>query len=255
MIQAVHRGFEPYRSQIKRKITDEDIERLLRIPIRRISLYDINKAKQEMKDIRQRLGEIKVHLSDIEGYAIGFLESVIDGQTEHRPRRTEITSFERVDVREAAQRNLTLRYDGETGYLGFGVASGKALFDVSIYDRVLVVRRTGAYSVITVPEKLFVDASLPLLHTAIPEAELNALPYGVEIVRHASSGEAIDAAISAGNTNAALLYWSEVLPQYCCLVTPVIGPEKLDLFRSPHAYYLDAEEARLPLARDIIAGM
>lgn len=157
---AVRAGFEPFLAQIKREITDDDIDRLLKIPIRRISLYDINKARQEMKEIRARLGEIKAHLGNIEAYAIGFLESVIDGQTEHHPRRTEITSFEKVDVREAAQRNLTLRYDGDSGYLGYAVASGKALFDVSNYDRILVMRRTGAYSVMNVPEKLFVDKGM-----------------------------------------------------------------------------------------------
>ena len=160
VFEAVYKGFEPFRSQIRRKITDEDIERLLKIPIRRISLYDINKARQEMKEIRQRLGEIKAHLADIEGYAVGFLEAVIEGQTENHPRRTEITSFEKVDAREAAQRNLTLRYDAATGYLGYGVLSGKTLFDVSIYDRVIVMRRSGAYSVINVPEKLFVDKGM-----------------------------------------------------------------------------------------------
>ncbi|TVQ37945.1 MAG: DNA topoisomerase IV subunit A [Spirochaetaceae bacterium] len=160
VFQAVYRGFEPFRSQIRRKITDEDIERLLRIPIRRISLYDINKARQEMKEIRERLGQIKTHLADINGYAVGFLETVIEGQTEHHPRRTEITSFEKVDVREAARRNLALRYDADTGYLGYALTSGKMLFDVSIYDRILVVRRSGVYSVIRAPEKLFVDKGM-----------------------------------------------------------------------------------------------
>ena len=34
------------------------------------------------------------------------------------------------------------------------------LFDVSQYDRILVLRKTGAYSVIDVPEKLFVDRGM-----------------------------------------------------------------------------------------------
>jgi hypothetical protein len=39
------------------------VERLLKIPIRRISLYDINRAKKEMEEINTRLKEIKYHLS------------------------------------------------------------------------------------------------------------------------------------------------------------------------------------------------
>ena len=75
-------------------------------------------------------------------------------------RKTTIGDFEKVDVREAAVRNLSLRYDRKTGYLGYGVNSGKELFKVSAYDRVLVVRHTGVYSVMNEPEKLFVDKGM-----------------------------------------------------------------------------------------------
>jgi topoisomerase-4 subunit A len=34
------------------------------------------------------------------------------------------------------------------------------LFDVSQYDRILVIRKTGAYSVMNVPEKVFVDKGI-----------------------------------------------------------------------------------------------
>ena len=160
VIKAVLDGFKPFSKQIKREITTEDVERLLKILIRRISLYDINKVKKEMQEIRKRLKEIKHHLANITDYAISFLEENI--VTKHRdvcPRRTQIVSFDQVDVREAAQRNLKLRYDLKTGYLGYE-ASGAVFFDVSQYDRILVIRKTGAYSVINVPEKLFVDKGM-----------------------------------------------------------------------------------------------
>lgn len=160
VVNAVLKGFEPFHAQIKREVTEEDVERLLRIPIRRISLYDINKAKKEMQDIRNRLKEIKEHLANITAYAVGFLDGLIESAGEEYQRKTEIVSFEKVDVREAAQRNLPLRYDKETGYLGYSVPSGVHLFDVSVYDRILVVRKTGYYSVVDVPEKMFVDKGM-----------------------------------------------------------------------------------------------
>ena len=49
---AVRTGLWPFAPQIKRDITDDDIETLLKIPIRRISRYDINRAEKEMKEIR-----------------------------------------------------------------------------------------------------------------------------------------------------------------------------------------------------------
>jgi topoisomerase IV subunit A len=158
--KAVLEGFKPFEKEIKREITEEDLERLLRIPIRRISLYDINKARKEIEEIENRLKEIRKHLKNILDYAVGFLGEVKEVYGDAYPRNTKIVSFEKVDAREAAQRNLTLRYDGQTGYLGYGLSGGKALFEVSPYDRVLVIRKNGIYSVIDVPEKLFVDRGM-----------------------------------------------------------------------------------------------
>ena len=153
-------GFEPFRKEIKRKVTEEDVERLLKIPIRRISRYDIEKAKKEIEEIKARLEEIRHHLANIVDYADGYLGSVVNDYRAAYPRRTKIGSFDRVDAREAAVRSLSLRYDGSTGYLGFEVSSGKELFKVSPYDRILVIRKSGVYSVINVPEKLFVDRGM-----------------------------------------------------------------------------------------------
>ena len=160
VINAVFDGLEPFSTTIRREVTTEDVERLLKILIRRISLYDINKAKKEMQGIRKRLKEIKHHLANITDYAISFLEErIITKHRDQHPRRAEIISFDQVDVREAAQRNRKLRYDPKTGYLGYE-ASGNVFFDVSQYDRILVIRKTGAYSVIDVPAKLFVDKGM-----------------------------------------------------------------------------------------------
>ncbi|MDA3949532.1 MAG: DNA topoisomerase IV subunit A [Spirochaeta sp.] len=164
---AVRTGFEPFKKELIRPITDEDIERLLKIPIRRISLYDIQKNREEVAQIRERLEEIAVHLKNLTAYALGFLDDVLEKHGARFPRHTRITGFERVDVREAAVRDRTLMHDGENGYLGteLGAAGRSApgvheLEPVSPYDRVLVIDGTGTYRVIDVPEKLFVGTGM-----------------------------------------------------------------------------------------------
>lgn len=160
VVQAVKKGFEPFKDEILRPITLDDIDHLLKIPIRRISLYDINKMKEEMSQIKARLKEIAHHLKHLTAYAVAFLDSVITREKKKHPRRTQIRSLERVDIREAAQRNLKLRYNGDTGYLGYGVSGGEALFDVSVYDRVLIVRKDGSFSVTDAPEKMLVGKGM-----------------------------------------------------------------------------------------------
>ena len=160
VMKAVHTGLKPFQDEIRREVTDEDVERLLKIPIRRISLYDIEKARRELLELDARLKEVRANLKDLTGYALGFLDSLIEDYGSSYTRKSTLKSFEKVDVREAAQRDLDLRYDQESGYLGHGIKTGKVLFQVSPYDRILVIRKGGSYSVIDVPERLFVDTGM-----------------------------------------------------------------------------------------------
>ena len=167
--RAVMKGFDPFKDELRRPVTPENVEMLLKIPIRRISLYDINKAKKEMEEIEAALAVVQKHLADLTGYAIGFVEGLKEKYGQLYPRKTKITSFSRVDVREVAQRDLKLRYDADTGYLGYGVTNGDQLMDVSGYDRLLVIRSNGTFSVISPPEKMFVDKGM--LYCDIVEKE------------------------------------------------------------------------------------
>jgi len=157
--QSVIDGLKPFKNVIKREVTDEDVATLLRIPIRRISLYDINKAQEEMVEIRKRLRQVRKHLKALKDYAISYLEDLLKKYGKQFPRKTEIVSLEQVDVRDAAQRNLTLKYDAARGYLGYDV-SGATQFEVSPYDRVLVIKKTGTWSVQDAPDRLFVDKGM-----------------------------------------------------------------------------------------------
>ena len=155
--KAVIDGLAPFAPEIKREVTAEDVERLLRIPIRRISLYDIEKARSEMDRIKAALKEARYHLAHLTEYGISFLESIVKKLKPDWARKTRIGSFDKVDVKEVAKRDIALRYDAQSGYLGTAVSGGEYQFDVSPFDKVLIVRRSGIYSVVPAPEKLFVD--------------------------------------------------------------------------------------------------
>jgi topoisomerase-4 subunit A len=76
--KAVLDGFKPFLKEVgSRLISHEDVEHLLKIPIRRISLYDINRAKKEMAEIEARIAEIGSHLKKITAYAVGWIDGII----------------------------------------------------------------------------------------------------------------------------------------------------------------------------------
>jgi len=161
VMTAVLKGFEPFRAELIRDVSEEDVDRLLKIPIRRISLYDINKNRAEVIEINARIKEIKKLLKNLVDYAITVLNSILSKlDPAETKRRTEVARFTKVDVKEAVTRDTSLRYDEETGYLGTNVSGGVELLKVTPYDRIIIMRRSGVYTVMDVPEKLFVDKGM-----------------------------------------------------------------------------------------------
>lgn len=159
--KAVINGFKPFADQISRPVVEDDVERLLKIPIRRISLFDIEKNRNEIDEINTRLEQIAWNLQHIVTYALDYLSDLRKlADPALRKRKTEIGSFKKIDAKEVANRDLSLKYDSSTGYLGYGLKSGSLQCMVSPFDRVLVIQKEGTYFVTDAPEKLFVGKGM-----------------------------------------------------------------------------------------------
>ncbi len=161
VIKAVMDGFKPFKAELIRPITVDDVDHLLKIPIRRISLYDMNKNKQEVQAINDRIKEINRLLKHLVDYAISWLDGIeakLDGITTRR--RTAITNINTVDVKAVSKRDKPLRYDEKSGNLGTEVSGGEEVLKVTPYDKVLYVRKSGIYSVSECPKKIFVGPEM-----------------------------------------------------------------------------------------------
>ncbi len=159
--KAVKDGFKPFKAELIREITDEDVEQLLKIPIRRISLFDINKNRDQVKAINDRLKEINRRLKHLTECAVEYLDGMLKkfaslGGIE---RHTKIAKFAAIEVKQIAKRDRSLRYD-DKGYLGISVLGGRELFKVTSFDRIFIVHASGVWSVCDVPDKLFVDKNM-----------------------------------------------------------------------------------------------
>jgi topoisomerase-4 subunit A len=161
VIAGVDEALEAFKKELKRPVVTEDIERLLEIRIKRISRYDINKQKKEIKSIRADIRTIKTYLKDMVGFTINYIDTILNKYGESYPRLTELKEFTEVSVRRVALSNLTVCYDSEQGFLGHQIkasSSGKADFSIpcSEYDRLLLIYESGIYKVVQVIDKLFV---------------------------------------------------------------------------------------------------
>jgi topoisomerase-4 subunit A len=166
---AVYDGFKPFVKELVRAITDPDVERLLQVRIRRISLFDINKHREEMAKVQSDLAEARKNLKNLIKYAIGHLEELLTKYGPIYPRLTKSSRYDEVDAREVAFKSFKVAFDRESGYVGYKVAGEEFRIDCTKFDKLLMVFRDGHYQVVELPEKLFVGPDV--VYCGLPERD------------------------------------------------------------------------------------
>jgi topoisomerase-4 subunit A len=170
VLAAVYEGFKPFTTELVRELVDADVERLLQVRIRRISLFDINKHREEMEKTKAELAETRKHLKNLTKYVIGHLEALLEKYRPLYPRlTTKSARHEELDVKAVAFKSFKVAYDRESGYLGYKVSGDEYKLDCTKFDKLLLIFKDGTYKVIELPEKLFVGPDLLLC--GLPERD------------------------------------------------------------------------------------
>ena len=159
VIKAVFKGLEPFESRLKRSVTKSDVEMLLSVRIKRISLFDIEKNRKDIEAILKELAEVEKHLKNLKSYAVGYLKSLIRKHKQDYPRRTKIDTFKALDVRKLTSNELSINIDPEKGFLGHAI-KGESLLSCSSLDKLLIVKNDGTFVVMPPPETYYVDDGL-----------------------------------------------------------------------------------------------
>ncbi|MEW6302801.1 MAG: DNA topoisomerase IV subunit A [Verrucomicrobiota bacterium] len=169
VMTAVHDGFKPFRKQLIRDLSDADVERLLQVRIRRISLFDINKHREEIEKVKAELSETRKNLKNLTKYVIGHLEALLAKYGPLYPRLTKSSRYDEVDAKEAAFKAFKVAYDRESGYVGYKVSGDEFKVDCTKFDKLILVFKDGSYKVTELPEKLFVGPDL--YYCGLPERD------------------------------------------------------------------------------------
>ena len=170
VIAAVYEGFKPFKKELIRDLVDADVEKLLQVRIRRISLFDINKHREEMEKTKAELEEVRKNLKNLTKYVVGHLEELLAKYRPIYPRLTTKSSrHEEVDVKAVAFKAFKVSYDRESGYVGYKAGGEEFKLECTKFDKLLLVFKDGTYKVIELPEKLFIGQDL--IFCALPERD------------------------------------------------------------------------------------
>jgi topoisomerase IV subunit A len=151
----IEASLEPFHSQLIRIPTYEDREKLLNIPIRRISRFDLDKNQEEIAATKKVLQGVEKNLKNIKKYSAGYLQGLLDKYAKEFPRRTQLQEIQQIDMRAIETRTIKVGFDPVSGFVGTKVG-GDNVFECTNFDKLLLFFKDGTYTVINIPEKHYV---------------------------------------------------------------------------------------------------
>lgn len=166
--EVIARAFVTFHDSLLRIPTHDDRERLLNIPIRRISRFDVLKNEEEIALIETQLSKVMSDLKQIKKVTLRYLQGLIKKFGKDHPRRTEIQQIEHVDTRALETKQITVGFDAKTGFLGTKV-TGERVFECTNFDKLLVMYKGGNYQVINIPEKQYMNREDQVVYVGVAD--------------------------------------------------------------------------------------
>lgn len=161
-IKDVFKRMCEFQGQLIRKITMDDILKLVEKPVRKISKFDTKIIDQKILDIEKELNVVKDNIEHITEYTIKFFQNIRTKYGKDFPRRTEITDFETITATKVISNNAKLYANLETGFVGIGLKKdeGEYLCDCSDMSEIIVIGKDGKYLITKVSDKAFFATNL-----------------------------------------------------------------------------------------------
>lgn len=165
VIKAIDEGLKPHIKHLRRAITEEDIVRLTEIRIKKISKFDIDKAKQFIESLEDKIAIVKDHLANLIDYAIAYFKNLKTKYGKGKGRKTEIRLFDDIVATKVVMRNTKLYVNREEGFVGTSLKRDEYVADCSDIDNVIIFRKDGTMMITKVDAKTFVGKNI--IHLAV----------------------------------------------------------------------------------------
>ncbi|MDF1859650.1 MAG: DNA gyrase/topoisomerase IV subunit A [Verrucomicrobiales bacterium] len=156
VIEEIWIGLKPFLKLLQREVTEEDIVRLTEIRIKRISKFDSFKADEFIRGLEDQIKETQRNLRRLTQFTIKYYESIKERYGKNRQRRTELSSFDRVEAKQVVVANDTLYVNRKEGMAGYSMKRDEAVGKCSRLDDVIAFSRDGTMRVVKIADKVFI---------------------------------------------------------------------------------------------------
>ena len=138
VLGTIEKGLKPFIKELKREVTRDDIVALTEIKIKRISKYDLSRAREDILNLEKALKQVRHNLKHLTEYAKSFFESVLERFGKDRTRKTELRSFDTIQATQVAIANRKLYINRQEGFIGLGLKKDEYVCECSDLDDVIV---------------------------------------------------------------------------------------------------------------------
>lgn len=160
VLTTIDNGLKPHTGHLLREVTTEDIIKLTEIRIKRISRFDLDKFRENIAALEDKIEKAKYNLEHLVQYAIDYYLSIQKKFGKERERRTELRIFDTIDATKVAVANIKFYANYSEGFVGTALRKDDYLFDCSDIDDIIVFRKDGTMQVVKVDQKTFVGKDI-----------------------------------------------------------------------------------------------
>ena len=165
VLTAIAKAFEPFRKQLRRDISREDIVKLTEKPVRRIYRLDIDELNTQIKGLEADIKQVRHDLNNLVDFTVAYYENLLKKYGKGRERKTEIKLFEAIQAQQVAIANVKLYVNRAEGFIGTGLKKDEFVTDCSDLDDIIAFTKGGKMKVVKVADKAFIGKDI--LHVAV----------------------------------------------------------------------------------------
>ena len=139
-LKHIDKRLTPFKPQFFREITQDDLLRLLEIPMKRILKYNSDKAEENIARLKERIEDIDDKLAHLTQYTIDWFKGLKTKYGAKYPRRTVIREFDTI------------------------VKKDEFVCNCSDIDDIIIFYKDGKFKVIKVADKIYVGKNILYLN-------------------------------------------------------------------------------------------
>ena len=165
VISTIHKGLKPHIKNLLREVADEDVTKLTEIKIKRITKFDLDKAKNDILKLEDKIKEVKNNLANLTDYAINYFKELKKNYGKNLKRKTEIKTFENINAKKVVIANKKLYVNRSEGFVGTALRKDEYICDCSDIDDIIAFKKDGSMIVTKIDDKTFVGKNI--IHCAV----------------------------------------------------------------------------------------